>query len=398
MTNPKYPFFTEEHEIFRKSVRAFVEKELLPHQKEWENGRGFPREVFTKLGEQGFLGISYPEAYGGSACDVWYKVVFAEEMIRCRMNGLVMDVAVHTDMTNPVILKLGTEEQKKEFIVPAIKGEKIAALGVTEPGAGSDVAHIRTTARRDGDHYVINGAKTFITNGSRADYIILAVRTGPELKANWDSASKGLSFILFPTRDVNGKPTPGFTVGRKISKMGNHCSDTAELSFQDCRVPARYLLGEENKGFYYIMTNFQGERLTTALMSVSACDLMWNDAVKYGREREAFGKRIIDFQVWKHRLSQLATEMEAGRELTYRACDLFNRGISCVKEISMAKLYTTELANKMAYECLQIFGGFGYTDEFDIERMTRDLRLITIGAGTSEIMREIISKETGLYS
>ncbi|MDO8519939.1 MAG: acyl-CoA dehydrogenase family protein [Deltaproteobacteria bacterium] len=393
----KLPHFTEEHQLFRKTVRSFVEKELLPNQPKWEKEKFVPKEIFKKLGEQGFLGINHPEKYGGSGCDYWYKVVFAEEMLWCRMNGFVMDVMVHTDMTTPVIGKLGTEEQKQEFLVPAIKGEKIAALGITEPSGGSDVAHLRTTARKDGDYYVINGAKTFITNGSRCDFILLATRTGPALAENWNSAHKGISFFIFPTKDANGKPTPGFSVGRKLEKMGNHSSDTAELSFQECRIHKKYLLGEENRGFYYVMTNFQGERLIASIMSIGGCRMMWSEAVAYAKERQVFGKPLLDMQVWKHRLAQLATEIEIGQAYTYNVCDLFNRNVPCVKEVSMAKLYTTELANKVANECVQIFGGYGYMEEYDISRMFRDLRLITIGAGTSEIMREIIAKETGLY-
>lgn len=390
--------FTPEHEIFRKTVRQFVEKELLPNQKKWETEKSVPKEIFKKLGDQGFLGITLPEKYGGSACDYWYKVAFAEEMCHSRMNGFVMDVMVHTDMTTPIIEKLGNDEQKNEILPRAISGEIVCALGVTEPWAGSDVAHIRTRAVRSGDHYVINGGKTFITNGSRADYILLAVRTGDAItKENFKDAHKSLSFILFPTRDKNGNPTPGFSVGRKLQKMGNHSSDTAELAFQDCKIPAKYLLGEEHKGFYYIMRNFQGERLIAALMSTTCSQIMWDDAVKYGRERQAFGQRIIDFQVWKHKLAGLATEIEAGKVLTYAAADLFNRGEAAVKEITMAKLYTTDLVNKVAYECVQIHGGYGYVDEFDVSRMYRDVRLVTIGAGTSEIMKEILAKELALY-
>ncbi len=399
MTNNNRPYFTEDHEIFRKTVRSYVEKELLPHRHEWEKSKSVPKDVFKKLGDQGFLGIGLPEAYGGAGCDYWYKVVFAEELMRCRMNGFAMDVMVHTDMTTPVINKMGNEEQKKEILPPACRGEKICALGVTEPGAGSDVARIRTNARKDGDYYIINGAKTYITNGSRCDYIVLAVRTGPTIKdvETFKTAHTGLSFVLFPTKNEKGEPTPGFTVGRKLEKMGNHSSDTAELSFVDCRVHKKYLLGDENKGFYYVMNNFQGERLVAAIMSVSASKLMIEDAIKYAKEREAFGRKILDFQLWKHRLAQLFTEVEAAQELTYRACELFSKGVVAVKEISMAKLFTTELVNKVANECVQIHGGAGYVEEYDIARSFRDVRLLTIGAGTSEVMREIIAKETGLY-
>lgn len=376
-------YFTEEHSIFRKSVRDFVEKELTPHSEEWEHAEGFPREVYKRMGELGFLGIRMPEKYGGSGLDYWYTVCFAEELPRSKMAGLNMSIMVQTDMATPVIAEIGTEEQCKEFLVPAIKGEKIAALGVTEPGCGSDVASIKTTAKKVGGDYVINGAKTFITNGTRADFITLAVRTGGE-------GYGGISLILFPT------DTKGFSVGRKLKKLGNKTSDTAELFFDNCKVPTRYLLGEENHGFYYIMNNFQGERLIGAVAGIAGCQYMWQDAYNYSMERHAFGKPIGKFQVWRHRLVDLLTQIEAGRLLTYHACDLFNRKINCVKEISMAKLYAAELAIKVANECLQIHGGYGYMEEYDISRAYRDVRLLAIGGGTSEIMKEIIGKLIGL--
>lgn len=376
-------YFTEDHNIFRKSVRDFVEKELAPHAEEWEHSEGFPRDVYKRMGELGFLGIRMPEKYGGSGLDYWYTVCFAEELPRSKMAGLNMSIMVQTDMATPVIAEIGTEEQCKEFLVPAIKGEKIAALGVTEPGAGSDVANIKTTAKKVGGDYVINGAKTFITNGTRADFITLAVRTGGE-------GYGGISLVLFPT------DTKGFSVGRKLKKLGNKTSDTAELFFDNCKIPARYLLGEENHGFYYIMNNFQGERLIGAVAGIAGCQYMWQDAYNYAMERHAFGKPIGKFQVWRHRLVDLLTQIEAGRMLTYHACDLFNRKINCVKEISMAKLYAAELAIKVANECLQIHGGYGYMEEYDISRAYRDVRLLAIGGGTSEIMKEIIGKLIGL--
>ena len=376
-------FFREEHDIFRKSFRDFVEKELAPHTDEWERKEEFPREVFQRMGKLGFLGVGFPEDVGGGGGDYWYNVVYGEELRRSRSAGLNMSLMVQTDMATPVIAALGTREQKDEFLAPAIRGEKIAALGISEPNAGSDVASIITTARKDGGDYIINGAKTWITNGTRADFITLAVRTG-------GAGYGGVSLILFPTN------TPGFKVNRKIKKIGNHASDTAELSFEDCRVPARYLLGEENMGFYYIMMNFQGERLIVVVVAVVGSQHCIDDALQYGRDRAAFGRPIIKFQVWRHTFVDLLTELEAGRWLTYRACDLFNRKQDAVKEISMAKLYMGELVNKIADRCLQFHGGYGYTDEFIISRVWRDSRLITIGGGTSEIMKEIISKRVGI--
>ncbi|MBI2067128.1 MAG: acyl-CoA dehydrogenase family protein [Deltaproteobacteria bacterium] len=374
--------FTTEHELFRKAVRDFAEKELLPHKDEWEQTRGFPREIYRRAGKLGLFGICYPEEVGGSGGDYWFKVVFCEEMIRCRMTGLVMDFLVQADISTPVIYALGTEEQKREFLIPAIHGEKIGALGITEPGCGSDVAAIKTTARREGDDYVINGAKMFCTNGGRGNFITLAVRTG---KMGYG----GISLVTFPT-DTNG-----FKVGKKLEKLGNHTSDTALLFFENCRIPCRYLLGEENKGFAYIMENFQGERLVAALMAMAGAELALEDTIRYTKERQAFGRRIIDFQIWQHKFATLATELEAARRLTYHAVALFDAKRECVKEVSMAKLFAGDLAQKVAYECLQAHGGYGYMEEYDSARFVRDIRLITIGGGSSEIMKEIITKKMG---
>jgi citronellyl-CoA dehydrogenase len=376
-------FFTEEHDIFRRSFRDFVANELRPHTDEWERNESFPREVFKRMGELGYLGLSYPEELGGGGGDYWYNVVYGEELVRSNSAGLNMALMVQTDMATPVIHALGTREQKEEFLVPAIRGEKIAALGVSEPGAGSDVAGIATTAKKVGDEYVINGAKTFITNGTRCDFITLAVRTGGE-------GYGGVSLILFPT------DTKGFKVTRKLKKIGNHASDTGELAFEDCRVPKRYLLGEENQGFYYIMMNFQGERLIASVSSLAGAQRALDDAIAYGNDRKAFGRPIVRYQVWRHEFAELLTKVEAGRWLNYRACDLFNRKQDSVKEISMAKLYCGELAVHTVDRCLQFYGGYGYMDEFHISRQWRDTRLITIGGGTSEIMKEIICKRVGL--
>jgi citronellyl-CoA dehydrogenase len=376
-------YFTEEHDIFRKSFRDFVEKELTPHADEWEAAQLFPREVFTRMGELGFFGVSYPEEVGGAGGDWWYTAVYAEELVRSRSAGLNMSLMVQSTMATPVINEIGTREQKEEFLMPALRGEKIAALGVTEPYAGSDVAGIRTTARRDGSDYIINGSKTFITNGTRSDFLTLAVRTGGE-------GFGGVSLVLFPT------DTPGFSVTRKLEKIGNRASDTAELAFEDCRIPQRYLLGEENQGFYYIMMNFQGERLIAALAAVAGAERAVNDAIRYGQEREAFGRPIGRFQVWRHEFTQLLTEIEAGKWLTYRATDLFNRRQDALKEITMAKLYGGEMACRVMDRCLQFHGGYGYIEEFPIARAWRDTRLVTIGGGTSEIMKEILSKRFGL--
>lgn len=376
--------WTEEHDLFRKTVADFCEKELAPHSREWEEAGIFPKELFKRFGELGFFGIKYPESLGGSGLDFWYVTAYCEELVRARNAGLGMAMLVQGEMATPIIADIGTEAQKQEFLAPAIAGEKIAALGVSEPDGGSDVASLRTTARREGDEYVINGAKTYITNGTRADFITLAVRTGEE-------GYGGISLLLFPT-DVKG-----FEVSQSLHKLGNKSSDTGLLYFQDCRIPARYLLGEENQGFYYIMQNFQGERLVGGITAVAAMQQMWDDAVAFAKERKAFGRPVIKFQVWRHKLAELLTQIEAGRQLAYAAVARFiAEGAAAVDAVSMAKLYNTDLAQQVAYECLQIHGGAGYIEEYDIARAYRDVRLWTIGGGSSEVMKEIIGKSRGL--
>jgi citronellyl-CoA dehydrogenase len=378
MINP----FTEEHEAFRKTVRAWVEKELTPHALEWDRAGIFPREIFKKAGELGFLGINHDPKYGGSGLDYWFVTAFAEELTRSQNAGVNMALLVQSQMATPIINELGTDEQKREFLEPALKGEKIAALGVSEPGAGSDVANMKTTARRDGDDYVINGSKMWITNGTRADFITLGVRTG-------EAGYGGISLVTFPT-DVKG-----FTVSKKLDKVGNLSSDTAILYFEDCRIPRRYVIGEENEGFYHIMTNFQGERLVGAITTVAGMERMVEDSIRYGNEREAFGKPLIKFQVWRHKFVEHLTAIEAAKRLTYHAVALYDAKENPVKEISMAKLFAGDLAQKVAYDCQQFFGGMGYIEETPIARAWRDIRLITIGGGTSEIMKEILSKLYG---
>ncbi|MFZ5469330.1 MAG: acyl-CoA dehydrogenase family protein [Myxococcota bacterium] len=375
-------FFTEEHEAFRKTVRAFVEKELTPHALEWDRAGSFPREVFKKCGELGFLGINHDPRYGGSGLDYWYVTVFCEELVRSRNAGVNLALLVQSQMATPIINEIGTDEQKREFLAPALAGEKIAALGVSEPDAGSDVANLKTTARREGDDYVINGSKMWITNGTRCDFITLAVRTGGE-------GYGGISLVTFPT-DVKG-----FGVSKKLDKVGHLSSDTAILYFEDCRIPARYVLGKENEGFYHVMTNFQGERLVAAILATQGMQQMVDDAIAYGHEREAFGRPIIKFQVWRHQFVEHLAAIEAARRLTYFAVERFDKKENPVKEISMAKLFAGDLAQKVAYDCQQFYGGMGYIEETDVARAWRDIRLLTIGGGTSEIMKEIIAKLSG---
>ncbi len=376
--------FTAEHEELRRSLRRFVERELAPHAEEWEEAEFFPNDVFRRMGELGFLGLSMPEEYGGSGGDYLYNVVRAEEMGGCRSGGLAMGLAVHTDMVMPPLLKFGTEEQKQKYLVPSIKGELISCLGITEPGAGSDVQGIRTMARREGDEFVINGSKIYITNGVRSDYILLVTRT--------DTARNPKSVTLF----LVDKNLPGFTVSRKLKKLGMHSSDTAELAFDNVRVPASAMLGEEGKGFYHIMWELQVERLYAAISGVAGAQRSFELGYKYAKERVAFGQTLSQFQVIRHKFADMATRIEAGRQLTYSCVRKYLDGEYPVKEITMAKLYVAQLSHWVADEALQIHGGAGYMDEYDISRAWRDSRLGRIGAGSDEIMKEVIAKELGL--
>jgi len=377
--------FSAEHEEMRLVLRKFIEKELAPHADEWEAAEGFPNEVFRRMGELGFLGLWYPEEYGGSGGDYLYSVVLAEEMSRSRCGGLGMGLAVHTDMVLPTILKFGTEEQKQKYLVPGLKGEKIACLGITEPNTGSDVQAIRTVARRDGNDWVINGSKLYITNGVRSDFILLVSKT--------ETTQRGANAVTLFLVD---KTTPGFTVSRKLKKLGMHASDTAELSFQDVRVPHSAILGEEGKGFYHIMWELQVERLFAAVGAVAAAQRAFDLAYDYAKERVSFGQPISQFQVIKHKFADMATQIEAGRQLTYSAVEKYMAGGYPVKEITMAKLFTAQMSNRVADEALQIHGGSGYMDEYEISRIWRDLRLNRVGAGTDEIMKEVICKTLGL--
>jgi acyl-CoA dehydrogenase len=373
-------YFTEEHEIFREQVRNFVNKEILPHIDQWEEEELFPKTLYRRMGDLGFLGIRYPEKYGGSNGDIWMTVAFCEELCRCHALGLPMSVLVHTDMSSTHIARYGTEEQRQQYLVPMIKGEKVCAIGVSEPAAGSDVASIQTIAVRDGDSYVINGSKIFITNSVHADVFCVAAKTQK------DQGHKGISMFIVE------RDTPGFRLAKKLKKLGNNSSDTGELVFEDVRVPRRNLIGDEGKGFYYIMGNFQDERLIAASMAVGAAQQALEDTLRYTRERKAFGKRVFDHQAVAHRLADLATELEAARQLTYYAADVLQRGVDASTEVSMAKLFATEVANRIGYHCLQFHGGYGYMQEFPIERFYRDIRLTPIGGGTSEIMRDIIAR------
>lgn len=378
-----FPPWTDEHAMIRKTVRDFTLSRLTPHRESWDKAGGYPaHEIAKEMADLGLLGIRFPEENGGLGLDWWATAAYVEELCEARNGGVVMSILVNTDMATPVIAELGTPEQREEFLEPLIRGEKVAALGVTEPGCGSDVAAIRTTAVKDGDDYIINGSKTYITNGSFADFITLAVRTGGE-------GHFGISLVLFPT------DTPGFSVGRKLDKLGTRSVDSSELHFDNCRIPQRYLLGQENGGFIHIMRNFQGERLVAALLAVKGMEIQVQDALKYGRERKVFGRPIAKFQVWKHTFAEHLTRIQAARMLTYAAVQACNDKADPTLEVSMAKLYTADMAQKVAYDCLQFHGGYGFIEEYDICRAYRDVRLLPIGGGTSEVMKEIIAKWSG---
>jgi citronellyl-CoA dehydrogenase len=378
-----YPPFTAEHDLIRQTVKRFCREEIAPFAQEWDEAGIFPRELFRKAADLGLFGIRIPTELGGSGLDWWATAAAMESLAYGDSPGVGMALMVQAELTIPIVAEMGTAEQQEIFLKPAMSGEWIGALGISEPGGGSDVAALRTQARADGGDLIISGQKLWITNGTRADFIVLAVRTG-------ETGYRGISLVLFPTR------TPGFSVGKKLKKVGNLCSDTAELFFDDCRIPAGYVLGEKNRGFYYIMHNFQGERLASSIMMVASLQRCLDLAIQYGKQRSAFGNPVGSYQVWRHKFAEHLTSLEAGRWLVYRALDLLNRGQKAVREITMAKLYVSELAQRLSYDCMQIFGGFGYTTEYPISRYWRDLRLYTIGAGTSEIMKEIIAKEDDL--
>jgi alkylation response protein AidB-like acyl-CoA dehydrogenase len=336
------------------------------------------------MGDAGLLGLSYPETYGGSGGDYISTLVFKEEMARCGSGGVGMAVSVQTDMATPPILKFGTEAQKQEYLVPAIKGTKIACLGITEPNAGSDVANIETTATRDGSDWIVNGRKIFITNGVRAHFCTLVARTDKP------SGYHGFSLFIVPTN------TPGWQVTRRLDKLGMHSSDTAEIVMEDMRLPEDALLGEEGKGFYQIMWELQGERLVASAGAIAGSQLLFDRCLQYAKERQAFGQPIGKFQTMAHRLAEMGTEIAAARELVYDAVWKFNKGEYPVKEITMAKLYTGIVINKITNQAMQIFGGAAYLMDVPIQRAWRDSRLIRIGGGADEVMREIISKMRGL--
>ncbi|UCF82475.1 MAG: acyl-CoA dehydrogenase family protein [Desulfobacteraceae bacterium] len=371
-------YFGETHNMVRQTVKKFIYREIKPFVDEWEEQGEFPIGLYRKAGDAGILGIGYPEAYGGSGGDIFVKIAASEELMRCGSAGVAAGLG-SLDISIPPILALGTEDQKSRFIPPVLKGEKIAALGVTEPNAGSDVANIRSGAVRRGDHYVVNGSKMFITSGARAHQLTCAVRTGGE-------GYQGISLLVIEC------DTPGYSVSEKLKKMGWWASDTAQIFFDECNVPVANLLGKEGQGFYGIMQNFQNERLQLSVMANVTAQMALEESLKYSREREAFGRPLSGFQVTRHKLADMATLVEASREFVYRVAAKIDVGMEQVKEISMAKNFACDVSDKVTYDAVQIHGGFGYMREYLVERLYRDNRILSIGGGTQEIMKEIISK------
>jgi acyl-CoA dehydrogenase len=375
--------FNEQHEMFRATVRAFVDKEVAPHVEAWEQAGRIDKAIFRRMGELGLLGVEYDEKYGGGGADLLTTAVLHEECARSRSGSFAMAVGVHTDMASPHLYWTGSEALKEKYLPAICRGAQLTAIAVTEPGGGSDVAAIRTRAVRDGDHYVLNGSKMFITNGAQADIYFVAARVEA---GDTRHRHRGISMFLVE------RETPGFVVSRTLDKMGMRASDTAELAFQDMRIPVENLLGREGIGFYEVMRVFQRERLVAGLHAHAMAERALEDTLAYVRERQAFGGPLADKQVIRHKLADLATQIEASRALTYAAVAKYQAGDEAVREISMAKLFSAEMVQRVAYDCVQLHGGYGYMREYPIERFARDARLMTIGGGTSEIMREIIAK------
>lgn len=372
-------YFTEEHELFRASLRDFLKKEVIPHIDQWEKDGEVPREMYQRFGEMGYMGLELPEKYGGVDADIWYSVVMHEEMAKVNSGGFSAAIGAHFMLAMTHINAEGTEEQKEKYLIPGIEGKLIGCMAVTEPFGGSDVQSIRTTAIRDGDEYVINGSKTFITNGVNSDYIVAAVKTNPDAKG------KGISMVIIE-RDRAG------VSATKLDKLGWRASDTGEIAFDNVRVPVSNLLGEENRGFFYIMQHFVSERLSMAAGAVAASEYAIEVTLKYMDERKAFGRKINRFQVLRHRIAQMSAEIEMNKSFVHSLYRRYAGGDYLVKEASMAKLLATQLSDKVTFDCLQMFGGYGFMEDYPLARMWRDSRLGQIGGGTSEILCEIIAK------
>jgi len=377
-------YFNKEHEMIRKAVREFVDKEINPHIEEWEEQKIAPlHDLFKKMGDLGFLGIRYDPKYGGQGLDYWYDLVFVEEMGRIAAGGISMAITVQTHMATPAIYEFGSDYLKETYLTKAISGDMVCAIAVTEPGAGSDVSALATTARKEGDHYILNGSKTYITNGTQADFLTLLARTSD------DPGYHSFSLFVVPT------DLPGFSVSKKLDKLGMHSSDTAELFFDDMKIPAENLIGREGEGFIYQMQQFQHERFVTLPLAYVASKQNILMTIEHIKERMVFGKPLIKRQVLRHRLADWLTEIEALKRLTYHIVSMKAAGIDVTKEVSMGKLMAGRVAHKVADGCLQMFGGLGYMAEMPITRAFRDSRLTSIGGGADEVMEEIIARMEG---
>ncbi|AXT60704.1 acyl-CoA dehydrogenase [Aquimarina sp. AD10] len=372
-------YFTEEHELFRESLKEFLKKEVVPHIDKWEKTGDIERFIWSKFGEMGYFGIAYPEKYGGLDLDLFYTVIFLEELQKINSGGFAAAMWAHAYLAMTHINKEGDDRIKEEYLTPSISGEKIGCLAITEPFGGSDVAGMRTTAVKEGDHYVINGSKTFITNGVYSDYLVVAAKTSPEL------GNKGISIF------VMDRDTPGISA-TKLDKLGWKASDTGEIAFDNVKIPVNNLMGEENKGFSYIMQHFALERLIMGVNSHARAEYAVDYVLKYMSEREAFGKTIDRFQALRHTVADMASEVEMCKEFNYSITKRLNDGQYVVKEASMSKLLSTKMADEVIYKALQLLGGYGYMEEYPLARLLRDSRLGPIGGGTSEILREIIAK------
>jgi acyl-CoA dehydrogenase len=375
------PYFTEELEMIRDQIRRFIETEIVPNGEAWEEAGKVPREVFTRMGELGFLGMRYAPEYGGAGLDTMASVVLAEECGRSTFGGFSADLLVHTDMASPHLANVGTPEQLARWMPDITSGKRICAVAVTEAGAGSDVAGMRTRAVQDGDDWIINGTKMFITNGVYGDIFFVAAKTDLEAKG-----SRGVTIFTIEAG------TPGFSVGKKLNKTGWLCSDTAELVFDNVRVPGANILGEVNKGFYAIMKNFQNERTALGAMAMAEAEKAIELTLDYVKQRPAFGGVLWDKQAIRQRLAERSAQVEAGKQLVYAAAWKDAQGLDCVKEVSMVKAYCGELVNRVLYDCVQFHGGTGYMRETPVERMSRDARIQSIGGGATEVMLEEIAK------
>lgn len=372
-------YFTEEHHLFRKSFREFLQKEVVPHIDKWEKTGTIERFIWKKFGDMGYFGLNYPEKYGGLGLDIFYTVIFLEELQKVNSGGFAAAMWAHAYLAMTHVNKEGDERIKEEYLAPSIAGEKIGCLCITEPFGGSDVAGMRSTALKKDDHYILNGSKTFITNGIYSDYLVVAAKTDPDLKG------KGMS-IFIVDRD-----TPGIS-STKLDKLGWRASDTAEIAFDNVRIPAENLMGEENNGFPYIMQHFAFERLIMGINSHARAEYALDYALQYMSERVAFGKTINNFQALRHKIADLASEVEMSKEFNYSVAKRLDAGEYVVKEASMSKLVSTKIADEVIYQCLQFLGGYGYMEDYPLARLSRDSRLGPIGGGTSEILREIIAK------